>query len=71
MDTYDKEQSVAFREQLGLHKFGDVYLHYDFDNKGKPAGGRIEYVNLFSIVAVFILLIACINFHELNHSTIC
>jgi ABC-type lipoprotein release transport system permease subunit len=30
-----------------------------------PDGGRIEYVNLFSIIAVFILLIACINFMNL------
>jgi ABC-type lipoprotein release transport system permease subunit len=29
------------------------------------AGGRIEYVRLFSIVAIFILLIACINFMNL------
>ena len=27
-----------------------------------PAGGRIQYVRIFSIVAVFILVIACINF---------
>jgi ABC-type antimicrobial peptide transport system permease subunit len=30
------------------------------------AGGRIEYVRLFSIVAIFILLIACINFMNLS-----
>ncbi|HZY38459.1 MAG TPA: ABC transporter permease [Mucilaginibacter sp.] len=65
LDKYNKEQSAAFREELGLQKFGDVYLHADFDN-GRPAGGRIEYVNLFSIVAVFILLIACINFMNLT-----
>jgi len=65
LDTYNKEQSKAFREELGLQKFGDVYLHSEFEN-GKPAGGRIEYVHLFSIVAVFILLIACINFMNLT-----
>jgi len=65
LDKYDKYQSKAFREELGLQKFGDVYLHSDFEN-GKPAGGRIEYVHLFSIVAVFILLIACINFMNLT-----
>lgn len=66
LNTYDKDQSKAFREQLGLHKFGDVYLHSDFDTTGRPDGGRIEYVHLFSIVAVFILLIACINFMNLT-----
>ena len=29
-------------------------------------GGRIEYVRLFSIIAIFILLIACINFMNLS-----
>jgi len=66
LDTYNKEQSKAFREQLGLQKFGDIYLHSDFDSSGHPDGGRIEYVHLFSIVAVFILLIACINFMNLT-----
>ncbi|HEY6899844.1 MAG TPA: FtsX-like permease family protein, partial [Puia sp.] len=32
---------------------------------GYVGGGRIEYVRLFTIVAVFILLIACINFMNL------
>jgi ABC-type antimicrobial peptide transport system permease subunit len=65
LDTYNKEQNKAFREELGLQKFSDVYLHSDFTN-GKPDGGRIEYVNIFIIVAIFILLIACINFMNLT-----
>jgi putative ABC transport system permease protein len=65
LDKYNKEQSKAFREELGIQKFGDIYLHSDF-KEGKPDGGRIEYVHLFSIVAVFILLIACINFMNLT-----
>ena len=32
---------------------------------GKPSDGRIEYVKIFSEVAVFILIIACINFMNL------
>jgi putative ABC transport system permease protein len=31
-----------------------------------PSGGRIEYVRLFSIIAVLILIIACINFMNLS-----
>lgn len=65
LDKLNKEQSKAFREELGLQKFGDVYLYSHFTN-GKPDGGRIEYVHIFSIVAVFILLIACINFMNLT-----
>lgn len=41
--------------------FTEFYLHGQFEN-GVPAGGRIQYVRIFSIVAVFILVIACINF---------
>ena len=33
---------------------------------GNQCGGRIEYVRIFSIVALFILLIACINFMNLS-----
>jgi putative ABC transport system permease protein len=48
----------------GLQRFGDQYLHDNFVN-GVPSGGRIEYVQLFSEVAIFILIIACINFMNL------
>ena len=41
------------------------HLYSDFEN-GKNIGGMIEYVRLFSIVAVIILLIACINFMNLS-----
>ncbi len=46
-------------------KYSDRYLHGQFEN-GVPSGGRIEYVQLFSIIAIFILLIACINFMNLS-----
>lgn len=50
---------------LALQPFNQWYLHNNLDS-GRPDGGRIEYVNLFSIIAVFILLIACINFMNLT-----
>jgi predicted permease len=53
-----------FRVELGLQRFGDVYLHSGFVN-GKPGGGRIDYVRLFTAVAGFLVLIACINFMNL------
>lgn len=65
LDNLNKQQSKAFREELGLQKYGDFYLHSRFDN-GVPDGGRIEYVHLFSIVAFLILFIACINFMNLT-----
>ena len=48
-----------------LQKYSDIYLHSRWEN-GVLAGGRIDYVILFSVVAAFILLIACINFMNLS-----
>jgi len=66
LDAYNKEQSKTFRIQLGMQKFKDSYLNSNFDDNGQINGGRIEYVRLFSVVAIFILLIACINFMNLT-----
>src|SRR5207248_11637235 len=46
-------------------KYSDRYLHGNYVN-GAVSGGRIEYVKLFSIIAIFILIIACINFMNLS-----
>lgn len=39
---------------------------YSKDENGQLVGGQIETVRLFSIIAAFILLIACINFMNLS-----
>ncbi len=65
LDNYNKEQSKSFRIELGMQRFADLYLHSQIKN-GEVTGGRIEYVGLFSIVAIFILCIACINFMNLT-----
>ncbi|MBC7865750.1 MAG: FtsX-like permease family protein, partial [Bacteroidia bacterium] len=41
------------------------HLQSDFKN-GVNVGGMIEYVKLFSIIAIIILIIACINFMNLS-----
>jgi len=46
-------------------RFADNYLENTF-NHGSRVGGRGEYVKLFSLVAIFILVIACINFMNLS-----
>jgi len=63
--NYDKGYSEIDRLELGLQPYKDQYLYTNFEN-GKIAGGRIEYVKIFEIVAVFILLIACINYMNLS-----
>ena len=65
LDNYNKDQSKSFRIELDMQRYGDSYLHSNFKN-GEIVGGRIEYVRLFSIVAIFILVIACINFMNLT-----
>ncbi|GHA60842.1 ABC transporter permease [Pontibacter akesuensis] len=45
--------------------FSDLYLYGNYEN-GVQTGGRIVYVRLFSLIALFILLIACINFMNLS-----
>jgi ABC-type antimicrobial peptide transport system permease subunit len=64
LDAYIKPTN-SYKVELGMQRFGDSYLHSDFKN-GKISGGRIEYIQLFSIIAIFILVIACINFMNLS-----
>ncbi len=57
-------QDNAGDEELVIHKYQDYYLYSNWDN-GVINGGRIDYVNIMSVVAVFILIVACINFMNL------
>lgn len=45
--------------------YADDYLKGNFEN-GKQVGGRIKYVILLSLIAFFVLTIACINFMNLS-----
>nr|MBX2878145.1 ABC transporter permease [Saprospiraceae bacterium] len=51
--------------QLFLRPYASKYLKGRFEN-GVVAGGRIEYIWLFSLIAIFIVLIASINFMNLS-----
>ncbi len=71
-DQFDKKiagfihtKNPQSTDRLFVQHFSDKYLHNRYEN-GRPAGGRIEYVELFSIIAIFILVIACINFMNLS-----
>lgn len=48
-----------------VKQYSSRYLHGKFEN-GQEAGGRITYVRLFAIIALFVLSIACINFMNLS-----
>jgi putative ABC transport system permease protein len=63
--NYLKSKDKELTAQLFAIKYSEKYLHGQFEN-GVQSGGRIAYVKLFSIIAVFILMIACINFMNLS-----
>ncbi|WP_291868025.1 ABC transporter permease [Maribacter sp.] len=55
----EDEETYAF-----LHAMKDWHLRSNFESE-KQVGGQIVYVQLFSLIAIIILLIACINFMNL------
>ncbi len=57
LQTKDKNMPETYWAQL----YGERYLHNNYEN-GVVSGGRIQYVKLFSIIAILILIIACVNF---------
>jgi putative ABC transport system permease protein len=65
IDAVFKAKGDSARVDLFLQPYSDKYLYGRFEN-GKLAGGRIDYVRLFSVIAIFILVIACINFMNLS-----
>ncbi len=60
--THSKGQEP---EEVFLHPLAKWHLYTRFEN-GKAVGGEIETIRLFTVVAIFILIIACINFMNLS-----
>lgn len=72
LDRFNRKLSVYLHNALKIDNlvlfarpYGENYLYGRYEN-GVQDGGRIEYIELFSIIAIFILLIACINFMNLS-----
>lgn len=63
MQHYTDEQKNTTMFFWGMN---DWYLRKDFKNGVYGGGGRIAYVNMFTLIAIFILLLACINFMNLS-----
>jgi putative ABC transport system permease protein len=53
------------KPEVFLYPMKKWHLYSEFKN-GVNAGGRIQYVWLFGIIGVFVLLLACINFMNLS-----
>jgi len=60
--NYDKDSPNM--ETL-LYPFSRTYLYSEFKN-GKEVGGKIDIIRMFGIIAIIILIIACINFMNLS-----
>jgi len=53
------------KDSVFIQPMDRYHLYGNFHN-GKPAGGQIRFVRMFSIIAFSILLLACINFMNLS-----
>ncbi|MDO3628070.1 ABC transporter permease [Mucilaginibacter sp. BT774] len=56
---------ARFKPVIFLHPMNNWHLYGDFKN-GANTGGDIQYVWLFGVIGVFVLLLACINFMNLS-----
>jgi putative ABC transport system permease protein len=62
--NYIKSKCATCNSQVWLQNYADTRLYTNYSN-GRPDGGRIAYVQIFSVIGIFILVIASINFMNL------
>ncbi len=62
---FNHDKQDAAKPMVFLHPLSKWHLYSEFKD-GKIAGGRIQFVWLFGIIGVFVLLLACINFMNLS-----
>jgi putative ABC transport system permease protein len=63
-DMLTKNGQDDLKREFFLHPLERWRLYSSF-KEGKEDGGMIDYVQMFTVIAVFILVIACINFMNL------
>lgn len=56
---------LTFKAALFVYPMSKWHLYSEFKN-GVNTGGKIEFVWMFGIIGVFVLLLACINFMNLS-----
>ena len=57
---------LEWEGRIFVQRYSERYLYNRYENDGIQSAGRIGYVRLFSVIAIFILVIACINFMNLS-----
>ena len=64
-DFIKKRSNEQTQTEPFLYPLSKIHLYSKFEN-GIPVGGKIESVRLFGLIALLVLLIACINFVNLS-----
>jgi putative ABC transport system permease protein len=64
ISTIFKNHGQTIKIDFHLQPLTDIHLHSDLQID-LPGHGNMQYVNIFFVVAIFILLVACINFMNL------
>ncbi|HMH22810.1 MAG TPA: ABC transporter permease [Puia sp.] len=61
IEKVDKDNIMSVVTNVILQPVQNWHLYGNYEN-GKETGGFVEYVRMFGIIGVLVLLIACINF---------
>ncbi len=62
--TYDEFIESGGEYYYSLQPLANIHLHSKLEDEIEP-GGNAAYITIFSIIAFFVLLLACINFMNL------
>ncbi len=65
IEKTEKDNGNAMRSQVILQPLAHWHLFGNYVN-GREQGGFLQYVNLFGIIGILVLVIACINFINLT-----
>jgi len=65
MDEIYKKHVTDIKVKFQLQPLTSIHLHSNGLQVDLPGHGNAQYVNIFFIVAIFILVVACINFMNL------
>jgi putative ABC transport system permease protein len=65
IEKVDKDNIMSVVTNVILQPVANWHLYGKYEN-GKETGGFVEYVRMFGIIGILVLLIACINFVNIS-----